>query len=400
LTLRNEVNLLLEDLGRHEEALERAERLEDPYQRVEIHWLHALLTTDWNRADSIAAGIADDVLSPAWVREEAMVVRASAHAGRGAVAAASRYLSAASAIAADEGRPDRLRRNELSRLALAFAAPGASSGSRPAVQHDVDAPLAMAHRAFEEAVLGDTAVTGEILGRLREFPREQRPQGSWMKLLEASLLARAGRWAEVPAALHRANPGPARDGAESILVWWLLADAYARLGEPDSAAAYLDKLGDSQAVARVTGSVSRVSGSAFIGMLYPFAHQRLTVLHARAGRIEEARRHWSIFSRTFTDPDPELRHLIDEAWQALLEGAQDQGDRARTPRAAQRGTLSHAARRPQPRSASPSAAQRVDHRTEPGAVLVAYGSERFMRVQHTFAAGFGIERSGERKHLR
>jgi tetratricopeptide (TPR) repeat protein len=330
LTLRNEVNLLLEDLGRHEEALERAERLEDPYQRVEIRWLHALLTADWNRADSIAAEVADDVLSPAWVREEAMAVRASVAVARGAVAAAGRYLSAASTIAAKEGRAERLRRNELSLLALALAAPGASSGSRLAVQHDVEAPLAMAHRAFEEAVLGDTAVTVEILGRLREFASEQRPQGAWPKLLEASLLARAGRWAEVPGALHRANPGPARDGAESILVWWLKADAYARLGEPDSAAAYLDKLGDSQAVARVTGSVSRTTGSVFIGMVYPFAHQRLTVLHARAGRIEEARRHWSIFSRTFTDPDPELVHLVDEAWQALLDGSQHQADRAPT----------------------------------------------------------------------
>lgn len=318
LPLSNRVYLLLEDLGRHEEALEWAELLESPYHRVEIRLLHALLTTDWNRADSLATQVTDDVLSPASLVEAALAVKASARAARGAVAAAYRYLHAAAAIAGEEGRSDLLRRNELSRLVLAFAAPGVSSGSRPVVRHDFEAPLAMAHRAAEEAVLGDTTVAREIYRRLLALPPEQRPRGAWSKLLEASLLARADRWAEVPVRLHRANPGPARDGQESILVWWLLADAYERLGEPDSAAAYLSMLGDPQAVARVAGSVSRNPGSPFIGLVYPFAHQRLAVLHARAGRIEEARGHWQTFSETFTDPDPELQHLIDEVPPALL----------------------------------------------------------------------------------
>ena len=46
---------------------------------------------------------------------------------------------------------------------------------------------------------------------------------------------------------------------------------------------------------------------------YSFAHQRLVVLYARMGRVEDAERHWEIFNETFTNPDPDLVHLVDEA---------------------------------------------------------------------------------------
>jgi hypothetical protein len=54
------------------------------------------------------------------------------------------------------------------------------------------------------------------------------------------------------------------------------------------------------------------------GIYYSFAQQRLAVLRARMGRVEEARRHWELFEQMFTSPDPNLVPLIDEARQALL----------------------------------------------------------------------------------
>ncbi len=42
-------------------------------------------------------------------------------------------------------------------------------------------------------------------------------------------------------------------------------------------------------------------------------------LRAALAGLEDARRHWKIFSETFTQPDPELRHLVDEAREALAE---------------------------------------------------------------------------------
>ena len=43
------------------------------------------------------------------------------------------------------------------------------------------------------------------------------------------------------------------------------------------------------------------------------AHRRLVLLYARTGRLEEARRHWEVFSATFTRPDPEMLPLVAEA---------------------------------------------------------------------------------------
>jgi hypothetical protein len=53
------------------------------------------------------------------------------------------------------------------------------------------------------------------------------------------------------------------------------------------------------------------------GLTHSFAHQRLVLLYARLGQLDEARRHWRVFSETFTTPDPELVHLVDEARAAL-----------------------------------------------------------------------------------
>jgi hypothetical protein len=55
------------------------------------------------------------------------------------------------------------------------------------------------------------------------------------------------------------------------------------------------------------------------GIVVPFAHQRLVLLYARMGRVEDARRHWEMFEKTFTDPDPELVPMVEEARRALAE---------------------------------------------------------------------------------
>jgi hypothetical protein len=55
------------------------------------------------------------------------------------------------------------------------------------------------------------------------------------------------------------------------------------------------------------------------GIPFPFAHHRLVLLYSKLGRVEDARRHWEIFETTFTDPDPELVPMLDEARKALEE---------------------------------------------------------------------------------
>ncbi len=55
------------------------------------------------------------------------------------------------------------------------------------------------------------------------------------------------------------------------------------------------------------------------GLFSSFAHHRLVLLYARMGRLEDARRHWKIFEDIFTNPDPELRPMVEEARQALVQ---------------------------------------------------------------------------------
>jgi hypothetical protein len=93
------------------------------------------------------------------------------------------------------------------------------------------------------------------------------------------------------------------------LVRWLVAEAYERLDRPDSAAAYFE---------RATAPVPE-GGTDFthIRMASSFGHRRLALLYTRLGRREDARRHWEIFSTTFTHPDPEMKLLVEEARAAL-----------------------------------------------------------------------------------
>jgi hypothetical protein len=89
----------------------------------------------------------------------------------------------------------------------------------------------------------------------------------------------------------------------------MAAEAYDRLGRRDSAAAYFER-----ALAPPFAETPELYHSR---MAFSFGHRRLVLLYARMGRLEEARRHWEIFSETFTRPDPEMVPLVEEARAAL-----------------------------------------------------------------------------------
>ena len=104
-----------------------------------------------------------------------------------------------------------------------------------------------------------------------------------------------------------------------MLKRWLVAEAYERLGQPDSAAAYFEL---------AMSPIGNGGALCDARIAYSFAHRRLVLLYARMGRLDEARRHWEIFSATFTRPDPEMLPLIEEARAALASaGAMAAGQR-------------------------------------------------------------------------
>ena len=87
---------------------------------------------------------------------------------------------------------------------------------------------------------------------------------------------------------------------------WLVSQAYEQLGQLDSAAAFCRR-------------ALAIPGSGFDNFLigHSFIRQRLVLLCARTGRLEEAERELAVFERDFTHPDPDVRHLRDEAHSAV-----------------------------------------------------------------------------------
>jgi hypothetical protein len=158
-----------------------------------------------------------------------------------------------------------------------------------------------------------------LLMRLRSSPEWRPTDDHWAALIEAWLAAAAGRSEEVVRLLRplaeQGTPNSYEQGLRQPVLWSLAA-AYERLGQLGSAVGQLERLAAWQG-AFFNDRVLR-------GLTASFAHQRLVMLYARMGRLNDARRHWRVFSETFTNPDPEMRHLVDEA-RAALASAERRG---------------------------------------------------------------------------
>jgi hypothetical protein len=166
--------------------------------------------------------------------------------------------------------------------------------------------------ALQAAAAGDTATARDIVARFRRRPPDRHFQHDTLATLaEAWIAASAGRSADVVRLLRpltgEGTPGEHISATQAV--HWSLAEAYERQGQLDSAAAVLERLAAWQGLRGLPVNLR--------GLTHSFAHQRLVVLYARMGRVADARRHWRVFSETFTTPDPEMVHLVDEARAAL-----------------------------------------------------------------------------------
>ena len=272
----------------------------------------AVAAGDWAAAESLGRAVVENPDAAAGDRIGVSAL-AVALAARGSVSAADRALQREQRTAAEERRRVDLQSAKRGRLLL-----GMVCGRLNAIPEDVASSdtttLALVTQGLWEAAAGDTARARRLLNRIRSRSViEQYRQGSNPSLIEAWIAARAGRLGESvrllePAALQGDDFGFMLAGRNRVLKRWLVAEAYEGLGRPDSAAAYFElamsPLGDAGALrdARIA---------------YSYAHRRLVLLYARMGRLEEARRHWEIFSSTFTRPDSEMLPLIEEARAAL-----------------------------------------------------------------------------------
>ena len=253
---------------------------------------------DWARAESLCANPLHDVAADPVVLRGAAEVRIALHARRG-------ELHAAGEARAAEHAP-----NPRAAMFLAVVSGTPVPGSLPAVIGDTTIS-GLITRGWHAALVRDLPAAHRELSHLRRRSDDDLARaGAAADFLEASISATENRWSDVirligPVAIRgddrgyfsfgRIGPTPER---------WLVAEAYEHVGPPDSAAAAFER-------------VLEPPESRGIAVSPPYAHQRLVMIYARMGRREDAERHWRAFSAEFTNPDPEVRHLLDEARAAI-----------------------------------------------------------------------------------
>jgi hypothetical protein len=170
----------------------------------------------------------------------------------------------------------------------------------------------------QRAVLGDEE---SVRGVLLEFEEiALAVDRKWfavdLRILESWIAASDGNWEQViRLAAPIAEGGPEPLLAGRLPVRWLVAKAHERMGELEEAAALMETVLSPTRLASFFMEFHMIQRAVYEA----FAHHRLVLLYSRMGRVEDARRHWEIFEKTFTNPDPELVPMIEEARQALAE---------------------------------------------------------------------------------
>jgi len=300
-------------LGRLAEAEKVASKLQGGTGRLAALGL-ATAGADWARAESCATALLVDPTTDRDVRVRAAIAVASEEAARGRVAASHRMLDQAQGIAGAESPPavrDGVRRTK---LLLMVAAGGTPQGSDLAVARDTSV-AGLITQGLGAAYTGDVSRARQLLRRVQGYPQpELARHGAGPVLLEAWIAARSNQWEETvrllgPAARQGVELGFVTDGAGRVPMRWLMAEAWERLGRPDSAAAFFELALSPQRMFWDERLPLR--------MISPFAHQRLVLLYARMGRIEDAKRHWQILREMVRTPDPKIEPLIAEARAAL-----------------------------------------------------------------------------------
>ena len=302
-------------LGRLDEARDATRYLSGDAALEYRTWV-ALAATDWPLAESLSTARANDPRLFVDAHALALLHLASAQAGRGALRTAGATLERAEALTRAE--PELVSYQSLAergRLVLAVLSRGATPLPEDAWATDTSM-ASLLNRGLRAAIAGDRATASRLLGAARARPpRELIFQGAAPALLEAWIASLEGQWSKTaqllaPLARQPVEIGQVDYPAGLSLARWLLADAFERLGQPDSAAVYLEKVVSGPGSDPVESQLAR-------GAAWSLTHHRLVLLYARLGRIEDAQRHWQVFTASVRTPDAEMQPMIAEARAAL-----------------------------------------------------------------------------------
>ncbi len=178
----------------------------------------------------------------------------------------------------------------------------------------------IAAHATRAAQAGDSSGARRAIAAWPESV-EAASRGALADHVEACLDGRQGRWEQVVTRLRSNASGglrniPTIEGVLRTSARWLMADAFEKLGQPDSAAAYLDLMLEPPAF-EIPQAFER-------GLWEPFVRSRLVRLDAQMGRLDDAQRQWRTLSATCTKPDSTALALLDQT-RAVLQNARGMG---------------------------------------------------------------------------
>ncbi len=260
-------------LGRLADAETTAAKLTG-YFGVYAGELIATAAGRWATAESLAARTVSAPGTPSWLEPPAITMMAGALAARGAVTEADRQLR--TAAGASEGQ---YRRWFAQAVVLLATARGVSPGPMPAWLGADTSSGGLLAGGLWAAAAGDTSTADDRLARLeRRPPVDLRRLGLGPRLLRASIESAQGRWREAIRTLGPGVPteldGGTPDQVSNMAARWVLADAYARAGRPDSAAAMFDLIRDP--------TRTPYTHLALRGLVDSFARSRSSRLQGRA----------------------------------------------------------------------------------------------------------------------
>jgi tetratricopeptide (TPR) repeat protein len=323
---RNSLAITLAPIGRVAEARSVASALRG-WLRRDADLVIAIADADWDRADSLAT----EFLKRGGLRVQAGAVVACTQALRGRVAAAREMFAHTRATMHDSSDDYTVRQKE---LILALTSGHGPQSATDAIMRDTTWAQrlwnGLWHPGEEQQVflpLADHDIwyprawwfawSGNLDAAAHEL-RDARARGladadPWRERMEILDRAVSTPNAALPGVIEvlgkRTWNGMADNHFEMMTLRWIVADAYERIGRPDSAAAYLEIIVNPTRVA--------FPGQYMKGCAYPFALHRLARLYDSMGQHRRAATHWQRFLDTFTQPDPEYLPLVQEARAAL-----------------------------------------------------------------------------------
>ena len=286
-------------LGRVTEARAAAVGLSPAYREF-FDLLPPVAESRWPEAESLATAVSDDPRAWSRARRQAGMTRIAAKLARGQTSAGLRLLRAGA-----EGPPGPVARWYQRTLLVLCQAAGCDPGPPPRSLPADSSAAGQLSAGLWSIARGDTLGARAARLRLAAADTSTRAKlGNGPLLLEAMIEAHGGRWRRVADLLR--EPAEAgehdidnldRPDTQSLRV--PLAEAYAHLGLPDSAARMFD--------AAATARRIPVSALATRGIIYPFALRRAAELYALAGEPALAAERRALLARTIDRPEPEWR---------------------------------------------------------------------------------------------